>query len=130
MFDQPGIGVEDLAWIHHDQLVHYVEMAHGLGDPQDWSRFRHDLLRALAAALGLDAGTGDEVTSRHRCVLQILDEIRSRHDPAVDWPSFVEILWTRRHDIRADLPAEGPCHIRRSPTATPSRRTKTQREMR
>jgi hypothetical protein len=127
VFDQPGIGVEDLAWIHRDQFVHYVEMAHALGDPRDWSRFRNDVLRALTAAFGLDAGTCDEVTSRQRRVLQVLDEIRRRYDPVVEWPMFVEALWTRRHDIRADL---GRCHIRTSPRATPSRHTRITRELR
>lgn len=28
MFDQPGIGLEDLAWIHRDKFVHYVQLAH------------------------------------------------------------------------------------------------------
>ena len=130
MFDQPGIGVEDLAWIHRDQFVHYVQMAHALGDPRDWPRFRHDLLRALTAAFGLDASTGDEFTSRQRRAHQVLDEIHRQHDPAVDWPIFFEDLWTRRHDIRADLPvSEGRCHIRPSPRATPSRHTRIPREL-
>ncbi|MBA2529269.1 MAG: hypothetical protein H0V19_04805 [Euzebyales bacterium] len=58
MFDRPGIGVEDLAWIHRDQFVYYVQLAHALGDPTDWSGLRHDLLRALTAAFGLDAAMG------------------------------------------------------------------------
>lgn len=33
MFDKPGIGPEDLAWIERDPYVYYVEMAHHLGDP-------------------------------------------------------------------------------------------------
>ena len=131
MFDQPGIGVEDLAWIHRDQFVHYVQRAHALGDPRDWSRFRQDLLRALTAAFGLDAGTDDESPSRQHRVLQVLDEIRRRYDPAVDWPIFFEAVWTRRHDIRADLPVTADrCHIRRSSRATPSRHTRTPRELR
>jgi hypothetical protein len=131
VFDQPGIGVEDLAWIHRDQFVHYVQMAEALGDPGDWSRFRHDVLRALTAAFGLEGATDGESPSRQHRVLQVLDEIRRRYDPVVEWPMFFEALWTRRHDIRADLPVtEGPCHIRTLPRATPSRHTRIPRELR
>jgi hypothetical protein len=63
VFDQPGIGVEDLAWIHRDRFVHYAQLAHALGDSEDWPRLRHDLLRALTAAFGLVAGTADGLTS-------------------------------------------------------------------
>ena len=104
MFDQPGIGVEDLAWIHRDQFVHYVQLAHALGDPRDWSGFRHDLLHALTAAFDLDAGAGVASMPRQHHALQILDEIHRQHDPATHWATFYETLWTRRHDIRADLP--------------------------
>jgi hypothetical protein len=44
VFDQPGIGDEDLAWIHHDPFVYYVQLAHALGEPGDWPRLRQDLL--------------------------------------------------------------------------------------
>jgi hypothetical protein len=106
MFSQPGIGVEDLPWIHRDQFVHYVELAHALGDPDDWSCFRDDLLRALTAAFGPDPGgvNGDRLTpSEHRAV-QVLEQVRCQHDPATDWPSFIALLWSRRHAIRPDLP--------------------------
>lgn len=104
MFDRSGIGVEDLVWIHRDQFVHYVLMAYALGDPTDWSRLRHDLLRALTAAFGLGDGAGDALTPRQQRALQLLDEIRGQHDPAFDWPTFFEVLWSRRHVIRTDLP--------------------------
>lgn len=104
MFDQPGVGVEDLAWVHRDQFVHYDELARALGDPGNWSRLRQDLLRALTAAFGLDAGTGDGLTPRQHRALRLLDEIRCQHGTATDWPSFFGTLWSRRHDIRADLP--------------------------
>ena len=104
MFDRPGIGVEDLAWIHRDQFVHYVQLAHALGDPGDWSRLRQDLLRALTAAFGLDAGTGFAPTQQQTGALQLLDEIHRQHDQATHWPTFLETLWRRRQDIRGDLP--------------------------
>ena len=106
MFSQPGIGVEDLAWIHRDQFVHYVELAHGLGDAGDWATFREDLLRALTAAFGIDAGGlhGDPYPPPAHDALQVLEEVRCHHDPAVDWPAFFQLLWSRRHDIRPDLP--------------------------
>jgi hypothetical protein len=97
MFDRPGIGVEDLAWIHRDQFVHSVQLAHGLGDPANWPQFREDLRRALTAAFGLDA------PSQPRA-LEVVDEVRRRHDPATDWPAFFDTLWNRRHAIRPDLP--------------------------
>ncbi len=56
MFDRPGIGIEDLPWIHRDQFVHYTQLAYVLSDPQDWLRLRQDLMRALTAAFGLDVG--------------------------------------------------------------------------
>jgi hypothetical protein len=97
MFDRPGIGVDDLAWIHRDQFVHYIQLAHALSDPGNWSRFRHDLRRALTAAFGLDNNAA-------RGLLAVLDEIRRHHDPATDWPGFFDTLWNRRHAIRPDLP--------------------------
>ena len=106
MFSQPGIGVEDLAWIHRDQFVHYVELAHALGDPDDWARFRDQLLCALTAAFGLVVRglNGDRLTPDERHTLQVLDQVRWRHDPATDWPAFFELLWNRRRAIRPDLP--------------------------
>jgi hypothetical protein len=104
MFDQPGIGVEDLAWIHREQFVHYLQLAHALSDPGEWPRFRQDLLRALTAAFGPDAGIADGLTPREQRALQVLDEIHRRHDPATNWPAFFEMLWSRRHAIRPDLP--------------------------
>jgi hypothetical protein len=106
MFSQPGIGIEDLPWIHRDQFVHYVELAYALGDPDDWSCFRDDLLRALTAAFGLEPGdvNGDRLTTHEHHVLEVLEQIRCRHDPASDWLGFSELLWSRRHAIRPDLP--------------------------
>ena len=104
MFDQPGIAIEELNWIHRDQFVHYVELAHALGDPHDWPRLREDLLRALTAAFGLDAGSvhGTQFTSRQLRAGEVLDDIRRHHDPASDWPTFFDALWSGRHAIRTD----------------------------
>jgi hypothetical protein len=105
MFEQSGIGVDDLAWIHRDQFVHYVELAHASSDPGSWPRFRKDLMRALTAAFGLHAGdTHGGLTSSQRRALDVLDEIRPHHDPETDWPAFFDALWSRRHAIRPDLP--------------------------
>ncbi|HEX2029175.1 MAG TPA: hypothetical protein VHF25_14370 [Nitriliruptorales bacterium] len=105
MFDRPGIGIDDLPWIHRDQFVHYVELAHALSDPHDWPQLREGLLRALTAAFGLDAGNrnGHRLTTSQRRALELLDEIRCHHDPAADWSAFFDTLWARRHAIRPDI---------------------------
>jgi hypothetical protein len=105
MFDQAGIDVEDLPWIHRDQFVHYVGLAHALGDAGNWARFREDLLRSLTAAFGLvRSANGDRITPSEHHALQVLDQVRHQHDPATDWPAFFDLLWSRRHAIRPDLP--------------------------
>ena len=106
MFDLRGVGVEDLAWIHRDQFVHYTELAHSLSDPRDWPRLREDLMQALTAAFGLDAGntSGARLTPPQRRALEVLDDIRAHHNPATEWRAFSETLWAQRHAIRADLP--------------------------
>jgi hypothetical protein len=106
MFSQPGIGIEDLPWIHRDQFVHYVELARALGDLHNWSCFRGDLLRALTAAFGLDPGNvnGDRLRTHEHHVLEVLEGVRCKHDPSTDWLGFSELLWSRRHAIRPDLP--------------------------
>jgi len=106
MFDQTGIGIHDLAWIHRDQFVHYVQFAYARNDAGDWPRLRGDLLQALTAAFGLDAPSvnGHQLTPRQRCVLELLDDIRREHDPATNWPAFFDTLWSRRHAMRPDLP--------------------------
>lgn len=105
MFDQPGIGVEDLPWIQRDQFVHYLQLARSLGDGHDWPRLRLDLLGGLTAAFGLNARHthADELTPSQCGVLELLDEVRHQHNPATDWPAFFDTLWTRRHAIRPDL---------------------------
>lgn len=106
MFDLPGISVDDLPWIHRDQFVHYIELAHALGDPADWPGFRTDLLRALTAAFGLDAPSRSaaELTPRQHRAVQLLEDIHREHEPATDWRRFFKALWSRRHVIRPDLP--------------------------
>jgi hypothetical protein len=103
-----------LAWIHRDQFVHYIQLAHALGDPGDWSRFREDLMRALTAAFGLDAeyATG-QLTPRQRNALEVLDKVWADHDPTTDWPAFFNTLWNRRHAIRPDLPAPDLVSVQR-----------------
>jgi hypothetical protein len=105
MFVRPGIGLRDLPWIHRDQYVHYVELAHALSTPHDWPLLRRDLLNALSAAFGLGRGDGNahRFTARQHRALEVLDEIRCQHDPATDWPAFFNALWKRRHAIRPDL---------------------------
>ena len=105
MFDRPGIAINDLAWIHRDQFVHYIQLAQALSEPGVWPRLRTDLLRALTAAFGLDAWDANDVglTEPQRRALDLLDEIRRHHDPSTDWPAFFDMLWSRRHAIRADL---------------------------
>ena len=106
MFERSGIAIDDLAWIHRDQFVHYVELAHALSDPRDWSRLQEDLLQALTAAFGLDVGdvNGEGLPPSQRRALGVLDEARGGHDPATHWPAFSDALWRRRHAIRPDLP--------------------------
>jgi hypothetical protein len=106
VFDHPGIGIEDLPWIYRDEFVHYVELAHTLGDPRDWPRFRQDLARALTAAFGLATGPldGQRHSPAMDQVLEVLDEVCRQHDPASAWSAFFEQLWSRRHAIRPDLP--------------------------
>ena len=104
MFDRSGISTDDLSWIQRDEFVHYVELAYGVSDAHDWTRFREALLAALTAAFALDADShGGRLSPRQRRALQLLDEIRREHDPAADWPAFFDTLWSRRHAIRPDL---------------------------
>lgn len=110
MFEQPGIGLDDLAWIQRDQFVHYVTIAGLTSDPHDWPRLRDDLLGALTAAFGLDIDDPDSngtpepiLTSRQQRTFGLLDDTRARHDPATDWPGFFDALWEGRRRLRADL---------------------------
>lgn len=93
MFDEPGIDVDDVAWIERDQFVYFVEMERQLNDPADWPRFRSGLVEALAAAFGL---------SLDRDVAgAVLDGLRCAHDPVVDWDGFKAQLWGDRSALLA-----------------------------
>lgn len=112
MFDTPGIGAEEVAWIERDQFVYYVEMEHALGDPADWPRFRWGLAAAVTAAFGIGpspvsagaASSRDHVGPADSCMLlAMLDGVRLRNDPNVDWDRFCEELWQgRRSFVAAD----------------------------
>lgn len=102
MFDQPGIGMEDLAWIQRDQFTHYVSMARSTHDPADWPTLRAALVEALTAAFSLD----DEFSCRSgevEVARAVLDSVRHAFDPKVEWNEFEDALWARRHEIRPDL---------------------------
>ena len=103
MFEQPGIGVDDLAWIHRDQFVHYVELARALGDPSDWPRFRCQLHRSLHAAFALDAAVATDGHPTRDRTDDVLDQARACHDPTTDWPGFRETLWSLRDRLADGL---------------------------
>lgn len=107
MFQLPGIGQDDLPWVHRDEFVHYLELAHALGDPRAWPAFRQELLEALDAAFGLDAAAtsvaDDPGTSWRERGRDILERIRLDHDPALEWAPFSDALWNARRELRPDL---------------------------
>lgn len=98
MNHHPGIGVDDLPWIHREQFVHYLTVARSTDDATDWLTFRHVLLEALAAALGLD----DE-EARLRGAAEVVDAARRDYDPAARWSEFMEAVWAKRHVLRPDI---------------------------
>ena len=110
MFGQVGIGLEDLEEIDRCQFVYYVTMERTLSDPDDWPRFRADLLEALASAFALDAVcvNNDPAVERERnCqrrarALELLDDVRRRHDPTRDWTGFFDALWEGRGPLLED----------------------------
>jgi hypothetical protein len=95
MLDRTGIGVDDLAWIHRDQFVHYLTVAQAT-DPCDWPSFRLAVSDALAAALGLDDNEAE-------AALAVVDQVHGLRDPVSEWHEFLGELWRRRRAIRADL---------------------------
>lgn len=110
MFDRAGIAAEELAWIQRDQFVYYVELAYALSDPHDWPVLRQHLRRALTAASGLDHPAPASAAVPHGAtstapgaVLDLLDHLRGRHDPATEWAAFRAALWEGRHVLRAGL---------------------------
>ena len=93
-----GIGVEDLAWIHRDQFLHYLRVTRATVNPTDWPRFRDAVVEALEAAFGLapeETGPGG--------ALSVVERVRHGHDPATDWDGFMDELWRQRRSIRPDL---------------------------
>lgn len=99
MRNRHGISVDDLAWIHRDQFVHYLTVAREGHDPADWPIFRAAVLDALVAAFGLEP---DHPTPTG--IVEVLDTIHQAHDPRDAWLEFMSALWARRHTIRPDLP--------------------------
>ena len=97
MNHHPGIGVDDLPWIHREQFVHYLTVARSTDDATDWLTFRHVLLEALAAALGLD---DEEARLRGA---EVLDSARRDYDPAARWSEFMEAIWAKHHELRPDI---------------------------
>ena len=93
-----GIGVEDLAWIHRDQFLHYLTATRATSDPTDWPRFRDAVVEALEAAFGL----ASEETGPAGA-LSVVEGVRRSYDPATDWEGFMEALWHQRGSIRPDL---------------------------
>ena len=93
-----GIGVEDLAWIHRDQFLHYLTVTRATSDPTDWPRFRDAVVEALEASFGL----APEETGPAGA-LSVVEDVRRTHDPATDWQGFLDELWRQRRSIRPDL---------------------------
>ena len=100
------------AWIERDQYVYFVTMAHELGDPADWPRFRDRLVSALNAAWALDTvwahldrqAQQQRTAERHRLAFAIVDEVRARHDPVTGWDGFFDALWDARGPLCNDDP--------------------------
>ena len=92
------------AWIERDQFVYFVTMARELGNPGNWEAFRDQIVSALRAAWGLDAIWLNLPTDQrqHRrawrtaTAYEVVDKIRSSHDPLTDWDCFFEALWAAR----------------------------------
>ena len=98
-------------FITRDQFVYFVTLAREKGDPADWPRFRVELVDALTAAWGLDTRWTDldrdaregEVAQRRRRAFDLVDQVRSRHDPLCDWDRFFDALWEGRARVREPL---------------------------
>jgi hypothetical protein len=92
------------AWIERDQFVYFVTLARELGDPEDWPTFRDQLVSALKTAWGLDAiwlhlpADRQEHRSAQRIATtyEIVDEVRTHHDPLTDWDAYFDALWAAR----------------------------------
>jgi hypothetical protein len=104
--DDPNV-IGTSAWIERDQFVYFVTMARELGSPEDWDRFRDELVATLRAAWGIDAlwlhldanAQRDRRARRIALAYELVDEVRVHHDPASDWDGFMESLWSSRHSL-------------------------------
>ena len=99
------------AFITRDQFVYYLTLARQKHDPADWPTFRIALVAALTAAWGLDTRWTDldpddqqtQVDERRRRAFDLVDAVRTRHDPLCDWDRFFDALWDGRHPLREPL---------------------------
>ena len=99
------------AFITRDQFVYFITLAREKGDPADWPAFRMQLVAALTAAWGLDTRWTDldpdvqhaQVDERRRRALELVDNVRARHDPLCDWDRFFDALWDGRGPLRETL---------------------------
>lgn len=91
------------AWAERDQFAYYLTLAYMSVDPDDWPAFRRALHGAVLAALYLDRelrqGGRINGTSHQLGVRRLLDDIRGRYNPAVNWAGFVLELWERRQEL-------------------------------
>lgn len=104
--DDPTV-IGTSAWIERDQFVYFVTMARELGDPGHWATFRDQLVSALKAAWGLDAVWLNLPADEHQHrrlqrvsgAYEVIDLVRSRHDPLTDWDGFFDALWAGRSPL-------------------------------
>ena len=91
--------------LERDEFVYYLTVAYMSVDPANWPAFRRAIHGALVAALYLgeqlqhDGRTNG--ASRQFGVLRLLDDVRDRYDPAVNWAGFAIELWDRRKELPA-----------------------------
>ena len=96
------------AWVARDQFVYFVTMERELGVPADWPVFRDGLVAALTAAFGLDTIWQDlpadlqrrRVEQRLAAAYQLVDAVRTHHNPDADWDAFFDALWAGRDRLR------------------------------
>ena len=104
MFATHGIDRDELAAIQRDQFVHYLGMAHAVGDVADWPGVRQRVVDALRAAWALDgvrddrdaALEEDRVRARIVAAGELVDEAGRRHPPSRGWDDFTSHLWRGR----------------------------------
>ncbi len=95
------------AWVEREQFAYYLTVAYMSADPTDWSSFRRAIHGALVATLyldrHLDADTPAHEAPDQQDAVRLLDDIRDRYNPAVNWAGFVLELWARRREFRLAL---------------------------